>query len=233
MLNSSSSLSYVPLVAPATTLARIKFLADIADSFIYIVSKMGTTGSSAQVAINTALPNIIERVREHATVPLAVGFGVSTRDQFDYVDSAGADAVVVGSKVVNVIHTAPPGQLLNRVREYCLSLTSNDASPRRPKIKGDASSASFASRATQTSNLENTLKASRFGQFGGQYVPESIVEALIELEEAHQSAMNDPKFIEEFRSFYGYMNRPSNLYFAERLTEQNGGARIWLKREDL
>jgi len=73
----------------------------------------------------------------------------------------------------------------------------------------------------------------RFGEFGGQYVPEALVDCLVELEEAHKNACADPEFWKEFESFYGYMNRPSKLYFAERLTEETGGAKIWLKREDL
>jgi tryptophan synthase len=73
----------------------------------------------------------------------------------------------------------------------------------------------------------------RFGQFGGQYVPEALVDCLVELEEAHKVASADPEFWKEFESFYGYMNRPSKLYFAERLTEHAGGAKIWFKREDL
>ena len=73
----------------------------------------------------------------------------------------------------------------------------------------------------------------RFGQFGGQYVPESLFDCLVELEEAHKSAMNDPGFWKEWESLYGYMNRPSNLYKAAKLTEHAGGATIWLKREDL
>lgn len=73
----------------------------------------------------------------------------------------------------------------------------------------------------------------RFGEFGGQYVPEALFDCLVELEAAHKSAMADPSFWEEFRSYYGYMNRPSELYFAPRLTEHAGGAKIWMKREDL
>lgn len=74
---------------------------------------------------------------------------------------------------------------------------------------------------------------SRFGEFGGQYVPESLFDCLVELEQAFITAINDPSFWEEFRSYYPYMNRPSNLQLADRLTDQCGGARIWLKREDL
>ena len=65
--------------------------------------------------------------------------------------------------------------------------------------------------------------------------PERVIDnfKLVELEEAHKNAMADPEFWKELRSFYPYMNRPSNLYKAERLTEHAGGATIWLKREDL
>ena len=93
-LTETCSLSYVPLIAPSTTLHRIRFLASIADTFIYVVSKMGTTGSSDSGSLNTALPDIIARVRQYATVPLAVGFGVATREHFDTVAEAGADGVV-------------------------------------------------------------------------------------------------------------------------------------------
>ena len=70
---------------------------------------------------------------------------------------------------------------------------------------------------------------SRFGIFGGAYVPESLVDCLSELEAEYASASKDPAFWKEFEDMYGYMNRPSELYLAERLTEHAGGAKIWLK----
>jgi len=73
----------------------------------------------------------------------------------------------------------------------------------------------------------------RFGQFGGQYVPESLMDCLAELEAGFNQAMNDPEFWKEFRSYYPYMSRPSSLHLAERLTAHAGGANIYLKREDL
>ncbi|CRK20811.1 hypothetical protein BN1723_012162 [Verticillium longisporum] len=73
----------------------------------------------------------------------------------------------------------------------------------------------------------------RFGEFGGQYVPESLMDCLSELEEGFNKINNDPKFWEEYRSYYDYMGRPGHLHLAERLTEHAGGANIWLKREDL
>jgi len=74
----------------------------------------------------------------------------------------------------------------------------------------------------------------RFGVFGGQYVPETIMNALVELEEEFNKAVADEEFMEEYRYYLReYAGRPTPLYFAERLTEALGGARIFLKREDL
>ena len=73
----------------------------------------------------------------------------------------------------------------------------------------------------------------RFGENGGQYVPEALVDCLAELDRGFQSAVNDPKFWKEFRSYYPYMGRPSPLQFANRLTEHIGAGRIYLKRKDL
>jgi tryptophan synthase beta chain len=76
--------------------------------------------------------------------------------------------------------------------------------------------------------------AGRFGPFGGRYVPETLTHALEELTAEYDKAIADPKFHEELADLYRhYVGRPSPLYFAERLTEHCGGARIYLKREDL
>jgi tryptophan synthase beta chain len=73
-----------------------------------------------------------------------------------------------------------------------------------------------------------------YGEFGGQYVAETLMPALQELTEAFETAWSDPAFHKQF-SYYlkQYVGRPSPLYFAERLTEYCGGAKIYLKREDL
>jgi len=97
------SLSYIPLIAPSTSDARIGHLAQVADSFIYVLSKLGVTGASSTV--NVELPNLVSRIRRHTNLPLAVGFGVSTREQFQSV-GAYADGVVIGSKIVTVLRDA-------------------------------------------------------------------------------------------------------------------------------
>lgn len=79
-----------------------------------------------------------------------------------------------------------------------------------------------------------TARPGRFGEFGGRYIPEVLVAAHDELAEAYDAARNDPAFHQELeRLNRHFIGRPTPLYFAERLTRECGGARIWLKREDL
>lgn len=74
----------------------------------------------------------------------------------------------------------------------------------------------------------------RFGVHGGQYIPETLMNAVIELEEAYNRYKNDPEFNRELQELLNeYAGRPSRLYFAKRMTEDLGGAKIYLKREDL
>ena len=74
----------------------------------------------------------------------------------------------------------------------------------------------------------------RFGDYGGRFVPETLMYALEELNAAYLDAIEDPAFLEEFHTILNeYVGRPSRLYFAKRLTALAGGARIYLKREDL
>ena len=78
-----------------------------------------------------------------------------------------------------------------------------------------------------------TIKG-RFGQFGGQFVPETLMTPLQELEEAYEQAKNDPSFQQELDYYLKqYVGRETPLYYAERLTKKMGGAKIYLKREDL
>ena len=74
----------------------------------------------------------------------------------------------------------------------------------------------------------------RFNQFGGQYVPETLMNALQELENEYEKAINDESFMEEYRYYLKeYVGRPSTLDYAENITKDLGGAKIYLKREDL
>lgn len=74
----------------------------------------------------------------------------------------------------------------------------------------------------------------RFGIHGGQYIPETLMNAVIELEEAYNRYKDDPEFNRELTDLFNqYAGRPSRLYYAERMSEDLGGAKIYLKREDL
>jgi tryptophan synthase beta chain len=82
--------------------------------------------------------------------------------------------------------------------------------------------------------LSTIARAGRFGPYGGRYVPETLMAALEELEVAYESVKQDQEFQHEFeRLLRQYAGRPTPLFYAARLTEKLGGARIYLKREDL
>ena len=85
-----------------------------------------------------------------------------------------------------------------------------------------------------TTQLIQSASTGRFGPYGGRYVPETLMAALEELEHAYAQAQADPAFQAELDSLLrDYAGRPTPLYYASRLTEKLGGAKIYLKREDL
>ncbi|WP_278868844.1 tryptophan synthase subunit beta [Ruminococcus bicirculans (ex Wegman et al. 2014)] len=77
-------------------------------------------------------------------------------------------------------------------------------------------------------------KIGRFGEFGGQYIPETVMTAVHKLEKAYDKYKDDPEFNKELQELYhNYAGRPSMLYYAEKMTKDLGGAKIYIKREDL
>ena len=79
-----------------------------------------------------------------------------------------------------------------------------------------------------------TNQNGRFGIHGGQYIPETLMNAVIELEAAYNKYKDDPEFNAELQTLFNeYAGRPSRLYYAEKMTKDLGGAKIYLKREDL
>ena len=92
---------------------------------------------------------------------------------------------------------------------------------------------------TSASEIPNTYRAGpddegRFGIYGGRFVAETLMPLILELESAYNTAKDDPEFAAELTHFNThYAGRPSPLYFAERLTEHLGGARIYFKRDEL
>ena len=158
------------------------------------------------------------------------------KDQSNKIDRHISYRPLLTIFVVQVIKNAPEGQVAPSVENYCKEISLKGQPPKRPSASHRPSSTrsrpSLKSTVSTDSAHANILPP-RFGQFGGQYVPEALWDCLIELEEAHNAAMKDPEFSKEWEGLYGYMNRPSHLYKAEKLTEHAGGATIWLKREDL
>ncbi|KAK3990791.1 tryptophan synthase beta subunit-like PLP-dependent enzyme [Cladorrhinum sp. PSN332] len=240
-------LSYVPLIAPATSDARMRILCQLADSFIYVVSRQGVTGALG--TLNANLPELLARVKKYSgNKPAAVGFGVSTHDHFASVAQL-ADGVVVGSKLVTTIAEAGEERQLEAVKGFCSELCGRSpedvAKTHEVGIIEAISEARQIGEATvdqvirETDDLVSQLSTivsdlpKRFGEFGGQYVPESLMDCLSELEDGFNKIKDDPAFWEEYRSYYPWMGRPGHLHLAERLTEHAGGANIWLKREDL
>ncbi|MCL6593797.1 MAG: pyridoxal-phosphate dependent enzyme, partial [Alicyclobacillus sp.] len=103
--------------------------------------------------------------------------------------------------------------------------------PTHPTVEPVHSDAKAASRAGEPQYPDT---AGRFGPFGGRYVPETLMSALHQLEQDYNRLSADPAFQSELRYYLRqYAGRPTPLYYAERLTEHLGGARIYLKREDL
>ena len=82
--------------------------------------------------------------------------------------------------------------------------------------------------------MEKNTPRGRFGIHGGQYIPETLMNAVIELEAAYNHYKEDPQFQAELNDLLNnYAGRPSRLYYAKKMTEDLGGAKIYLKREDL
>ncbi|KAK0613679.1 tryptophan synthase beta subunit-like PLP-dependent enzyme [Immersiella caudata] len=248
-LCSRGGLSYVPLIAPATSDARMRLLCQLADSFIYVVSRQGVTGALG--TLNANLPELLTRVKKYSgDKPAAVGFGVSTHEHFLSLAKI-ADGVVVGSMIVTTLQKAAKGEEAKAVQEFCSYLCGRDATPEQKATREvgiveavsvarePSATATVDAVITDTDDLVAQLQAlhgkipERFGEFGGQYVPESLMDCLSELEDGFNKLKDDPAFWEEYRSYYPWMGRPGHLHLAERLTEHAGGANIWLKREDL
>jgi tryptophan synthase alpha chain len=93
-----SGVALVPLVAPTTTDARLEAIGARARGFVYTVSLLGTTGERA--ALSDVFAPLVARTRQHTDVPVAVGFGIATAEQALAAAQAGADGVIVGSRLV-------------------------------------------------------------------------------------------------------------------------------------
>ncbi|MBC5824149.1 MAG: tryptophan synthase subunit alpha [Candidatus Eremiobacteraeota bacterium] len=116
----SAGLALSFLVAPTTPAKRLSLIARVSTGFIYVVSRMGVTGSVT--VIDRGTKALAQRLREQTDKALAVGFGISTPQQARMV-ATFADGVIVGSALVDLIASSPPDQALPAVRSYCARLS--------------------------------------------------------------------------------------------------------------
>ena len=113
-------LALVPFVAPTSTDERIAMAVDGMRGFVYCVSVTGVTGARSELPQD--LSNFVARVRRHTSLPIAVGFGVAEQRHVEAVGKV-ADAAIVGSALINVIDSAPPGERAARAGDFIASLT--------------------------------------------------------------------------------------------------------------
>eukprot|EP00730_Choanoeca_flexa_P004851 TRINITY_DN11819_c4_g4_i4.p1 TRINITY_DN11819_c4_g4~~TRINITY_DN11819_c4_g4_i4.p1 ORF type:complete len:686 (+),score=198.85 TRINITY_DN11819_c4_g4_i4:84-2141(+) len=222
-------LGFIPLVTPTTTEERLAKLAALGNSFIYCVSVTGVTGARTNLADD--LPDFIARVRKHTNLPLAVGFGISKREHVVTVGKH-ADGAVVGSAIIAAVEgageDAKPGERAAKAKALVEELTTGpfdktglDQNEQLPVITADHK------------QFDDHTDFS-YGDFGGRYVPETLVQAHEELFAAWKEAWADPEYHAELRRLRSkYVGGPTPLWKCERLTKECGGAQIWLKREDL
>jgi tryptophan synthase len=221
-------LSNVPLVAPTSSDKRIAALTDMASTFLYCVSVTGVTG--ARDALPDDLEEFVERVRSKTDLPLAVGFGISNSSMVQGVANI-ADGVVVGSAILKAMdqlgENATTAQRADAIREIVAEL--------KIGTKQSSTTKNQAKKLGQIPSVwDENGQSTRFGKFGGQYIPETLSVAFEQLEKCYFEIKDDPSFLAELDEYRrDFVGGPTPLHKADRLTALAGGATIWLKREDL
>jgi tryptophan synthase len=138
------------------------------------------TGSRASV--DSDLPALVARIKSITQVPLAVGFGVSTRDHFVHVGSM-VEGVVIGSRLIKLLKSTPLESIGNAIEEFSLEITNR---PRSDILKSVDRLKQIYDSSRPDQNLVQELPAKvngRFGDFGGRYVAELLVGCLEEIEQ--------------------------------------------------
>ena len=110
-----SGIDLIPLLAPTSTDQRIEMVCALASGFIYCVSVTGVTG--ARSSVSSQAPLLVEKVRRHTELPVAVGFGVSKREHFQQVGRM-ADAAVIGSALVRIVDESTPEEVAERASAF-------------------------------------------------------------------------------------------------------------------
>jgi len=136
-------LDTILLAAPTTPPERMTSLVEHSSGFLYLVSVRGVTGARAEVGAETLRLVGAAKRRTRGRIPLAVGFGISRPEHVRAILGAGADAVIVGSSIVERVSSGKPrDEMLREVRDYARSLKAATAATtgRRPRPAGDQTS---------------------------------------------------------------------------------------------
>jgi tryptophan synthase len=223
-----NGLSNVPLVAPTSSDQRIASLTDMASTFLYCVSVTGVTGARDELPPD--LEDFIQRVRAKTDLPLAVGFGISKPEMVQGIANM-ADGVVVGRAILKAVdklgEDATTEARAGAIRDIVSHLKSG--------VRQGPEARNQATKLGQVpSSWSGGDRPSRFGQYGGQFIPETLSVAFEEIERSYNELKDDPDFLAELDEYRrDFVGGPTPLHKADRLTEMAGGATIWLKREDL
>jgi tryptophan synthase len=235
----------IPLISPTTPTSRICQLSTNTNdlhppSFLYVVSGNGTTGSQTTLTSQTGI--IVERIRKASNLPIAVGFGISTPEHATEVWKY-SDGVVVGTAIIRVIRDTWEASCSDvSSQESKTDLPEVDWQPVTEFIRDITKYRPIAPLIKSPVILPNTLSTPHdsltstayYGNFGGQYLPESLLQAHRDLEQWYGYLSNDPEFKASLDILLrDYVGRPTPLYRTRRLASGNPGVEIWLKREDL
>ena len=241
----------IPLVSLSTPDSRIRDLAfgntkvPRSPPFLYAVSRNGVTG--VQTSLPTQAKPLVTRIQSVCKLPVVVGFGISDANMAKEIWSQ-ADGVVVGSAITRLIkevwvnhkNTVPPKHQVDwsRISDFVKALADEKPNtsitdppptlslPVSPQIRGLPG--------TPPPSPLSLHNSGRYDQYGGQYLPESLLEAHQQLECTYQRVVESPDFQIRYRKLLrDFVGRPTPIYQTQRLSTKNSNVEIWLKREDL
>lgn len=217
-------------------------LGSTANPILCTVSRLGVNETHEK--LYGCMGDLLHRVHvfTRTLAPVTAGFNtINARETYGDVASI-AEGIVIGCPIIHILGNAAHGTRAQKVKEHCLQVAGCTEDQifipeRRERATEPLSSTTIylsndgAGDTPDDTKATNPRESSRI--FAGQYVPAFLMESLTELGTRFEAANADPTFWAEINSYATYANRPSSLHLASRLTAHAGGARIWLKREDL
>ncbi len=193
----------------------------------YIAQIRSLTGRSVIKYFKISNPQDVERAKKSCANYLLLDNGLGTGACFDWslIKNMDRRFFLAGGLGADNLERA-----VKEVRPFAVDMSSSLETDKRK----DADKIRRAVEIVRSCQIGDNMSKGRFGIHGGQYIPEILMNAVIELEEAYNHYKADPEFNRELTQLFNeYAGRPSNLYYAERMTKDLGGAKVYLKREDL